>query len=118
LKKISISFLQVLRSSGTKQQDAARDKILLELQQEAYRRKVDQANHCRTQLRQAFVDAEAEIAICSAMGSRQAGLSLLHNVEEACAVSLTLYTINLGVKLSCIQVRVGRLVLFEHFVFK
>jgi protein regulator of cytokinesis 1 len=70
LKKISISFLRVLRSSGTKQQDAARDKILLELQQEeAYRRKVDQANHCRTQLRQAFVDAQAEIAaVCSAMG--------------------------------------------------
>jgi hypothetical protein len=46
LKKISISFLRVLRSSGTKQQDAARDKILLELQQEeAYRRKVDQGNH-------------------------------------------------------------------------
>ncbi|CAM0954042.1 unnamed protein product [Alopecurus aequalis] len=54
------------------EQDAERDRMLLDLQQEcvdAYRRKVDQANRCRAQLRQAIADAEAELAaICSAMG--------------------------------------------------
>ncbi|XP_010924160.1 65-kDa microtubule-associated protein 3 [Elaeis guineensis] len=54
--------------------DAERDKLLLELEQEcleAYRRKVDQANRCRAQLRQAIADAEAELAaICSIMGER------------------------------------------------
>ncbi|XP_010924154.1 65-kDa microtubule-associated protein 3 [Elaeis guineensis] len=54
--------------------DAERDKLLLELEQEClevYRRKVDQANRCRAQLRQAIADAEAELAaICSAMGER------------------------------------------------
>ncbi|CAA7021017.1 unnamed protein product [Microthlaspi erraticum] len=49
-----------------------RDKMLLELERdcvEVYRRKVDQANRCRAQLRQAIADAEAELAsICSAMG--------------------------------------------------
>ncbi|CAL9163856.1 65-kDa microtubule-associated protein 3-like [Musa acuminata AAA Group] len=52
--------------------DAERDKMLLELEQEClevYRRKVDQANRCRAQLRQAIADSEAELAaICSAMG--------------------------------------------------
>lgn len=51
--------------------DMARDRMLLELEQEwldVYRRKVDQANRCRAQLRQAIADAEAELAgICSAM---------------------------------------------------
>ncbi|KAF3502703.1 hypothetical protein F2Q69_00043274, partial [Brassica cretica] len=51
-----------------------RDKMLLELEREClevYRRKVDQANRCRAQLRQAIADAEAELAsICSAMGER------------------------------------------------
>ncbi|CAI9092095.1 OLC1v1027250C1 [Oldenlandia corymbosa var. corymbosa] len=51
-----------------------RDKMLLELEREClevYRRKVDQANKCRAQLRQAIADAEAELAaICSAMGER------------------------------------------------
>ncbi|KAK6121717.1 hypothetical protein DH2020_044527 [Rehmannia glutinosa] len=46
--------------------------MLLELEQECleiYRRKVDQANRCRAQLKQAIADAEAELAaICSAMG--------------------------------------------------
>lgn len=44
------------RSSEAREQGAARDRILLKLQQEgleAYRRKVDQANRCRTQLRKA-----------------------------------------------------------------
>ena len=54
------------------EQDAERDRALLELQQEcleACRRKVDQANRCRAQLRQAIADAEAELAaICCAMG--------------------------------------------------
>ncbi|XP_008800929.2 65-kDa microtubule-associated protein 3 isoform X2 [Phoenix dactylifera] len=54
--------------------DTERDKLLLELEQEClevYRRKVDQANRCRAQLRQAIADAEAELAaICSAMGER------------------------------------------------
>ncbi|URE07528.1 calcium-binding protein [Musa troglodytarum] len=52
--------------------DAERDKTLLELEQECldvYRRKVDQANRCRAQLRQAIADSEAELAaICSALG--------------------------------------------------
>uniref|UniRef100_A0A1J3HR31 65-kDa microtubule-associated protein 3 n=1 Tax=Noccaea caerulescens TaxID=107243 RepID=A0A1J3HR31_NOCCA len=51
-----------------------RDKMLLELELECvevYRRKVDQANRCRAQLRQAIADAEAELAaLCSAMGER------------------------------------------------
>lgn len=54
--------------------DADRDKMLLELEQEClevYRRKVDQANKSRAQLRQAIADCEAELAaICSAMGER------------------------------------------------
>ncbi|KAF6137624.1 hypothetical protein GIB67_036207 [Kingdonia uniflora] len=54
--------------------DTERDKMLLELEQEClevYRRKVDQANRCRAQLRQAIADSEAELAaICSAMGER------------------------------------------------
>ncbi|XP_021683598.1 65-kDa microtubule-associated protein 3 isoform X2 [Hevea brasiliensis] len=54
--------------------DADRDKMLLELEQEClevYRRKVDQANRNRAQLRQAIADSEAELAaICSAMGER------------------------------------------------
>lgn len=52
--------------------DMARDRMLLELEQECldvYKRKVDQANRCRAQLRQAIAEAEAELAgICSAMG--------------------------------------------------
>ncbi|KAI3471067.1 hypothetical protein Pfo_027730 [Paulownia fortunei] len=54
--------------------DGERDRILLEIEQECvevYRRKVDQANKCRAQLRQAIADAEAELAaICSAIGER------------------------------------------------
>lgn len=54
--------------------EAERDKMLLELEREClevYRRKVDQANRCRAQLRQAIADSEAELAaICSAMGER------------------------------------------------
>lgn len=66
------------------EQDAARDTMLLELQQEcleAYRRKVDQANRCRAQLRQAIADAQAELtAVCSVMAetpvlARQVGHS-------------------------------------------
>ncbi|KAI3757529.1 hypothetical protein L6452_05069 [Arctium lappa] len=54
--------------------DVERDKMLLELEREClevYRRKVDLANKCRAQLRQAIADSEAELAaICSAMGER------------------------------------------------
>nr|GMD52040.1 65-kDa microtubule-associated protein 3-like [Ipomoea batatas] len=54
--------------------DSERDRMLLELEQEClevYRRKVDQANKCRAQLRQAIADSEAELAaICSSMGER------------------------------------------------
>ncbi|KAJ8771508.1 hypothetical protein K2173_026685 [Erythroxylum novogranatense] len=54
--------------------DTDRDKMLLELEQEClevYRRKVDQANKNRAQLRQTIADFEAELAaICSAMGER------------------------------------------------
>ncbi|XAR71788.1 hypothetical protein NMG60_11018201 [Bertholletia excelsa] len=54
--------------------EAERDKMLLELEREClevYRRRVDQANRCRAQLRQAIADSEAELAaICSAMGER------------------------------------------------
>ncbi|KAI3918197.1 hypothetical protein MKX01_041517 [Papaver californicum] len=54
--------------------DAERDRMLYELEQEClevYRRKVDQANKSRAQLRQAIADSEAELAaICSAMGER------------------------------------------------
>ncbi|GJM89680.1 hypothetical protein PR202_ga05891 [Eleusine coracana subsp. coracana] len=52
--------------------DGARDRMLLELERECmevYRRKVDQANRGRAQLRQAIAESEAELAaICSAMG--------------------------------------------------
>lgn len=48
--------------------------MLLELEQEClevYRRKVDEVNRGRAQLRQAIADAEAELAaICSAMGEK------------------------------------------------
>ncbi|KAL0339361.1 UNVERIFIED_CONTAM: microtubule-associated protein 3 [Sesamum angustifolium] len=48
--------------------------MLFELEQEcldAYRRKVDQANRCRAQLRQAVADAEAQLAdFCAALGER------------------------------------------------
>ncbi|KAK9075286.1 hypothetical protein SSX86_003609 [Deinandra increscens subsp. villosa] len=54
--------------------DVERDRMLLELEREClevYRRKVDLANKCRAQLRQAIADSEAELAaICSAMGER------------------------------------------------
>lgn len=63
--------------------DTEKDKMLVELEQEClkiYRSKVDEANHCRAQLRRAISDSEAEVAaICSAMGelqvhTRQVGL--------------------------------------------
>ncbi|KAJ7975576.1 65-kDa microtubule-associated-like protein [Quillaja saponaria] len=54
--------------------DTDRDTMLLDLEREClevYRRKVDQANKSRAQLRQAIADSEAELAaICSAMGER------------------------------------------------
>ncbi|CAK9161044.1 unnamed protein product [Ilex paraguariensis] len=54
--------------------DPERDKMLLELEQEClevYRRKVDQANKNRAQIRQTIAEIEAELAaICSAMGER------------------------------------------------
>ncbi|XVF50699.1 hypothetical protein PTKIN_Ptkin04bG0123300 [Pterospermum kingtungense] len=54
--------------------DADRDKMLLQLEREClevYRRKVDEANRSRAQLRQTIADSEAELAaICSSMGER------------------------------------------------
>ncbi|KAL0923275.1 hypothetical protein M5K25_007324 [Dendrobium thyrsiflorum] len=54
--------------------DVEKDVMLLQLEKECleiYRRKVDQANRHRAQLRQTIADSEAEIAtICSAMGER------------------------------------------------
>ncbi|KAL5227379.1 hypothetical protein ABZP36_015644 [Zizania latifolia] len=70
--------------------DTARDRILLELEQEClevYRRKVDQANRSRAQLRQTIAEAEAELAgIYSAMGeppghNRQSNQKL-HGLRE------------------------------------
>lgn len=60
--------------------------MLLELEREClevYRRKVDQANRCRAQLRQAIADAEAELAaICSAMGERPVHIrQVIHHYE-------------------------------------
>ncbi|CAH2070336.1 unnamed protein product, partial [Thlaspi arvense] len=63
-----------------------RDKMLLELEREClevYRRKVDQANRCRAQLRQAIADAEAELAaICSAMGERPVHIRQLQALQK------------------------------------
>ncbi|XP_073130952.1 65-kDa microtubule-associated protein 3-like isoform X2 [Henckelia pumila] len=68
LKELQIIWDEVGES------DSERDRMLLQLEQECmevYRRKVDQANKDRAQLRQAIADAEAELAaICSAMGER------------------------------------------------
>ncbi|KAJ3670750.1 hypothetical protein LUZ60_008176 [Juncus effusus] len=54
--------------------DPEKDRMLLELERdclEVYRKKVDQSNRRRAQLRQAIADSEAELAaICSAMGER------------------------------------------------
>ncbi|XP_022774468.1 65-kDa microtubule-associated protein 3-like [Durio zibethinus] len=63
--------------------DADRDKMLLELEREClevYRKKVDQANRCRAQLRQTIADSEAELAaICSAMGERPVHIRQVKN---------------------------------------
>uniref|UniRef100_A0ACD5T7N2 Uncharacterized protein n=1 Tax=Avena sativa TaxID=4498 RepID=A0ACD5T7N2_AVESA len=78
------------------EQGAARDRALLELRQEcleACRRKVDQANRCRAQLRQAIGDAEAELAaVCSALGEppvhvRQSNQKACGLREELSAIS-------------------------------
>jgi hypothetical protein len=70
--------------------DTDRDKMLLELEQEClevYRRKVDQANRCRAQLRQAIADSEAELAaICSAMGERPVHI---RQVRSQCGIYFT-----------------------------
>ncbi|XP_019453234.1 PREDICTED: 65-kDa microtubule-associated protein 3-like isoform X1 [Lupinus angustifolius] len=54
--------------------ETEKDRMLYELEQdclEVYRRKVDQANRSRAQLRQEIADSEADLAaICSAMGER------------------------------------------------
>ncbi|KAM0821051.1 hypothetical protein ACQ4PT_071934 [Festuca glaucescens] len=70
------------------EQDAERDRALLELQQEcldAYRRKVDQANRCRAQLRQAIADAEVDLAaICCAMG--ESPVHVRQSNQKACGL--------------------------------
>lgn len=57
--------------------------MLLELEQEClqvYRRKVDQANQSRAQLRQTIADSEAELAaICSALGERPVHIRQVRN---------------------------------------
>ncbi|KAL3536942.1 hypothetical protein ACH5RR_000308 [Cinchona calisaya] len=54
--------------------ESERDRMILELEQEclqAYKRKVDQANQSRAQLRQAVADSESELAfIYAALGER------------------------------------------------
>ncbi|KAK9672750.1 hypothetical protein RND81_12G121600 [Saponaria officinalis] len=76
-----LSELQVIWDD-VGESEATRDKMKHDLEQECldlYRRKVDQANQCRAQIRQAIADSEAELAaICSAIGElpvhiRQAG---------------------------------------------
>ncbi|KAF8116747.1 hypothetical protein N665_0014s0012 [Sinapis alba] len=66
------SLLYELQVVGETETD--RDKMLLELEREClevYRRKVDQANRSRAQLRQAIADAQAQLAaISSALGER------------------------------------------------
>lgn len=68
--------------------EATRDKMLLEVEREClevYRRKVDQANRFRAQLRQAIADSEAELAaICSAMGERPVHT---RQVETYCTIT-------------------------------
>uniref|UniRef100_J3M9I8 65-kDa microtubule-associated protein 3 n=1 Tax=Oryza brachyantha TaxID=4533 RepID=J3M9I8_ORYBR len=75
--------------------EAARDRMLLELEQEClevYRRKVDQANRSRAQLRQAIAQSEAELAaVCSAMGEppihfKQSNQKACGLREELCAI--------------------------------
>lgn len=57
--------------------------MLLQLEREClevYRRKVDEANRCRAQLRQTIADAEAELAaICSSMGERPVHIRQVSN---------------------------------------
>ncbi|OIV90712.1 hypothetical protein TanjilG_15098 [Lupinus angustifolius] len=64
-----------------------RDRMLYELEQEClevYRRKVDNANRSRAQLRQAIADCEAELAaICSAMGERPVHIRQTDQVAES-----------------------------------
>ncbi|GMY09376.1 65-kDa microtubule-associated protein 3 [Fagus crenata] len=54
--------------------DVNRDSMLLEIEQkclEVYRRKVDEAKKCRTQLQQEIAESESELAeMCSAMGEQ------------------------------------------------
>lgn len=92
-------FLQVIWDE-IGEPDGDRDKMLLELEQEClevYRRKVDQANRSRAQLRQAIAVSEAEIAaICSAMGERpvHSGQVCLPTVNDLVLVGdvLTIYS--------------------------
>ncbi|KAL8160276.1 hypothetical protein V2J09_001813 [Rumex salicifolius] len=78
------------------EKEADRDKMLLELERECmevYRRKVDQANRCRAQLRQAIADAEAELAsICSAMGERP--VHIRQSEQKAASLKEELSTIH------------------------
>ncbi|BAF18174.2 Os05g0552900, partial [Oryza sativa Japonica Group] len=68
--------------------EAARDRMLLELEQEClevYRRKVDQANRSRAQLRQAIAQYEAELAaICSAIG--ETTVHVRQSNQKACGL--------------------------------
>lgn len=72
--------------------DLERDRMLFELEKEClevYRRKVDQANQCRAQLRQAVASSEAELAlICSALGERPT-----HTRQSSRSLKMELQTI-------------------------
>lgn len=97
--------------------DSERDKMLFELEQEcldAYKRKVDQANRSRAQLRQAVADAEAQLAdICAALGDGPAHMkkvkahgnkwinlkphtfSIIRNIRIVQIVSMTFNSVHL-----------------------
>ncbi|KAL6848976.1 hypothetical protein ACP4OV_021559 [Aristida adscensionis] len=68
--------------------EGARDKALLALEQECLnvcRRKVEEANRCRAQLRQAIAESQAELAaICCAMGEPQ--VHFKQSIQESCGL--------------------------------
>lgn len=73
--------------------------MLLELEQEClevYRRKVDQANRLRAQLRQAIADAEAELAaVCSAMGERPVHIRQVRSYITSIFARSLLFDVNI-----------------------
>ncbi|CAN0877897.1 65-kDa microtubule-associated protein 3 [Linum grandiflorum] len=86
-----LSELQIIWNE-VGESDTDKDKMLFELEQEClevYRRKVDQANRNRAQLRQAIADSEAELAaICSAMGERPVHIRQADQTSESLRAEL------------------------------